>query len=199
MWGFISGVRFLKERQITLGSLDALNKAIITMLYLQRGTTSGVIVLRFVCGCCMCSHTHLKWWSMNCTPLVMFSIVHCAHSHWEVVFSQLIKCISMFITKWLVCLKVFELALTIHAISSPSDRYRGGDSPMPATIPYNQTHDSHTGGSYNSSDRGSSSTSGKRVGALRRRALRGYEINTSKGFFSLLRLFGVLLFFLCSF
>uniref|UniRef100_A0A8C9YBX0 Roundabout guidance receptor 1 n=1 Tax=Sander lucioperca TaxID=283035 RepID=A0A8C9YBX0_SANLU len=40
------------------------------------------------------------------------------------------------------------------------DRYRGGDSPMPATIPYNQTHDSHTGGSYNSSDRGSSSTSG---------------------------------------
>ncbi|XP_041659234.1 roundabout homolog 1 isoform X2 [Cheilinus undulatus] len=39
------------------------------------------------------------------------------------------------------------------------DRYRGGDSPMPATIPYNQTHDSH-GGSYNSSDRGSSSTSG---------------------------------------
>lgn len=35
---------------------------------------------------------------------------------------------------------------------------------MPATIPYNQTHDSHTGGSYNSSDRGSSSTSGKRVG-----------------------------------
>uniref|UniRef100_A0A3B4AIW9 Uncharacterized protein n=1 Tax=Periophthalmus magnuspinnatus TaxID=409849 RepID=A0A3B4AIW9_9GOBI len=40
------------------------------------------------------------------------------------------------------------------------DRYRGGDSPMPATIPYNQPHDSHTGGSYNSSDRGSSSTSG---------------------------------------
>uniref|UniRef100_A0A3B3BAK1 Roundabout, axon guidance receptor, homolog 1 (Drosophila) n=1 Tax=Oryzias melastigma TaxID=30732 RepID=A0A3B3BAK1_ORYME len=40
------------------------------------------------------------------------------------------------------------------------DRYRGGDSPMPATIPYNQTHESHTGGSYNSSDRGSSSTSG---------------------------------------
>ncbi|XP_037122879.1 roundabout homolog 1 isoform X1 [Syngnathus acus] len=38
------------------------------------------------------------------------------------------------------------------------DRYRGGDPPMmPATIPYN----SHTGGSYNSSDRGSSgSTSG---------------------------------------
>uniref|UniRef100_A0A672FC16 Roundabout, axon guidance receptor, homolog 1 (Drosophila) n=1 Tax=Salarias fasciatus TaxID=181472 RepID=A0A672FC16_SALFA len=40
------------------------------------------------------------------------------------------------------------------------DRYRGGDSPMPATIPYNQAHDGHTGGSYNSSDRGSSSTSG---------------------------------------
>lgn len=39
------------------------------------------------------------------------------------------------------------------------DRYRGGDSPMP-TIPYNQPHESHTGGSYNSSDRGSSSTSG---------------------------------------
>lgn len=31
---------------------------------------------------------------------------------------------------------------------------------MPATIPYNQAHESHTGGSYNSSDRGSSSTSG---------------------------------------
>uniref|UniRef100_A0AAQ4PNH3 Roundabout, axon guidance receptor, homolog 1 (Drosophila) n=1 Tax=Gasterosteus aculeatus aculeatus TaxID=481459 RepID=A0AAQ4PNH3_GASAC len=40
------------------------------------------------------------------------------------------------------------------------DRYRGGDGPVAATIPYNQTHDSHTGGSYNSSDRGSSSTSG---------------------------------------
>lgn len=34
---------------------------------------------------------------------------------------------------------------------------------MPATIPYSQAHDSHTGGSYNSSDRGSSSTSGKMV------------------------------------
>ncbi|XP_055369863.1 roundabout homolog 1 isoform X6 [Betta splendens] len=40
------------------------------------------------------------------------------------------------------------------------DRYRGGDNPVPATIPYNQSHDSHTVGSYNSSDRGSSSTSG---------------------------------------
>ncbi|XP_035536277.1 roundabout homolog 1 isoform X2 [Morone saxatilis] len=46
------------------------------------------------------------------------------------------------------------------ATYSRPDRYRGGDSPMPATIPYNQTHDSHGGGSYNSSDRGSSSTSG---------------------------------------
>ncbi|XP_013869567.1 roundabout homolog 1 isoform X4 [Austrofundulus limnaeus] len=46
------------------------------------------------------------------------------------------------------------------ATYSRPDRYRGGDSPMPATIPYNQTHDTHTGGSYNSSDRGSSSTSG---------------------------------------
>uniref|UniRef100_A0A8C7Z8K6 Roundabout, axon guidance receptor, homolog 1 (Drosophila) n=1 Tax=Oryzias sinensis TaxID=183150 RepID=A0A8C7Z8K6_9TELE len=46
------------------------------------------------------------------------------------------------------------------ATYSRPDRYRGGDSPMPATIPYNQTHESHTGGSYNSSDRGSSSTSG---------------------------------------
>lgn len=55
---------------------------------------------------------------------------------------------------------------TNHTLYSPkSDRYRGGDSPMPATIPYNQTHDSHTGGSYNSSDRGSSSTSGKSIGA----------------------------------
>ncbi|XP_034147547.1 roundabout homolog 1 isoform X1 [Esox lucius] len=40
------------------------------------------------------------------------------------------------------------------------DHYRAGDCPMPATIPYNQAHDGHTGGSYNSSDRGSSSTSG---------------------------------------
>ncbi|KAL0973421.1 hypothetical protein UPYG_G00203360 [Umbra pygmaea] len=40
------------------------------------------------------------------------------------------------------------------------DHYRPGDCPMPATIPYNQAHDGHTGGSYNSSDRGSSSTSG---------------------------------------
>uniref|UniRef100_A0A672FAR0 Roundabout, axon guidance receptor, homolog 1 (Drosophila) n=1 Tax=Salarias fasciatus TaxID=181472 RepID=A0A672FAR0_SALFA len=46
------------------------------------------------------------------------------------------------------------------ATYSRPDRYRGGDSPMPATIPYNQAHDGHTGGSYNSSDRGSSSTSG---------------------------------------
>ncbi|XP_044058651.1 roundabout homolog 1 isoform X7 [Siniperca chuatsi] len=46
------------------------------------------------------------------------------------------------------------------ATYSRPDRYRGGDSPMPATIPYNQTHDNHIGGSYNSSDRGSSSTSG---------------------------------------
>ncbi|XP_038147928.1 roundabout homolog 1 isoform X3 [Cyprinodon tularosa] len=45
------------------------------------------------------------------------------------------------------------------ATYSRPDRYRGGDSPLPATIPYNQTHDTHTGGSY-SSDRGSSSTSG---------------------------------------
>lgn len=49
----------------------------------------------------------------------------------------------------------------LSPLPHPSDRYRGGDSPMPATIPYNQSHDSHTGGSYNSSDRGSSSTSGK--------------------------------------
>ncbi|KAM6961030.1 LOW QUALITY PROTEIN: roundabout homolog 1 [Aplochiton taeniatus] len=40
------------------------------------------------------------------------------------------------------------------------DHYRGGESPMPATIPYHQAHEGHTGGSYNSSDRGSSSTSG---------------------------------------
>ncbi|XP_057695476.1 roundabout homolog 1-like isoform X4 [Corythoichthys intestinalis] len=47
------------------------------------------------------------------------------------------------------------------ATYSRPDRYRGGDtSMMPATIPYNHSHDTHTGGSYNSSDRGSSSTSG---------------------------------------
>ncbi|XP_014070696.2 roundabout homolog 1 [Salmo salar] len=40
------------------------------------------------------------------------------------------------------------------------DHYRGGDSPMASTILYNQAHEPHTGGSYNSSDRGSSSTSG---------------------------------------
>ncbi|XP_019744576.1 roundabout homolog 1 isoform X4 [Hippocampus comes] len=43
------------------------------------------------------------------------------------------------------------------ATYSRPDRYRGADTPMmPATIPY--SHDSHTGGSYNSSDRGSSSS-----------------------------------------
>ncbi|KAG5269493.1 hypothetical protein AALO_G00202670 [Alosa alosa] len=39
------------------------------------------------------------------------------------------------------------------------DHYRGGESPMPATIPYNQGPEPSTG-SYNSSDRGTSSTSG---------------------------------------
>ncbi|XP_064157581.1 roundabout homolog 1 [Anguilla rostrata] len=40
------------------------------------------------------------------------------------------------------------------------EHYRGGDCPLPATIPYSQAHELSTGGSYNSSDRGSSSTSG---------------------------------------
>ncbi|KAJ8280156.1 hypothetical protein GJAV_G00051180 [Gymnothorax javanicus] len=40
------------------------------------------------------------------------------------------------------------------------DHYRGGDSPLPGTIPYSQAHEHNTGGSYNSSDRASSSTSG---------------------------------------
>ncbi|KAJ8392080.1 hypothetical protein AAFF_G00078860 [Aldrovandia affinis] len=40
------------------------------------------------------------------------------------------------------------------------DHYRGGESPMPVTIPYGQPHEPNVGGSYNSSDRGSSSTSG---------------------------------------
>lgn len=44
---------------------------------------------------------------------------------------------------------------------------------MPATIPYSQTHDSHTGGSYNSSDRGSSSTSGETL--EQRRVIAGYK------------------------
>ncbi|XP_044140495.1 roundabout homolog 1 isoform X2 [Bufo gargarizans] len=35
--------------------------------------------------------------------------------------------------------------------------YRAADT-MPATIPYNQSHDQNTGGSYNSSDRGSSTS-----------------------------------------
>uniref|UniRef100_A0A8K9UBR9 Roundabout, axon guidance receptor, homolog 1 (Drosophila) n=1 Tax=Oncorhynchus mykiss TaxID=8022 RepID=A0A8K9UBR9_ONCMY len=46
------------------------------------------------------------------------------------------------------------------ATYSRPDHYRGGDSPMATTILYNQAHEAHTGGSYNSSDRGSSSTSG---------------------------------------
>lgn len=37
--------------------------------------------------------------------------------------------------------------------------YRANDT-IPPTIPYNQSYDQNTGGSYNSSDRGSS-TSGK--------------------------------------
>ncbi|KAL4648531.1 hypothetical protein GN956_G6741 [Arapaima gigas] len=40
------------------------------------------------------------------------------------------------------------------------EQFRGSDCPMPATIPYSQIHDAHPGGSYNSSDRGSNSTSG---------------------------------------
>ncbi|XP_051782260.1 roundabout homolog 1 isoform X1 [Erpetoichthys calabaricus] len=36
--------------------------------------------------------------------------------------------------------------------------YRVTDSGMPATIPYNQSHDQNTGGSYNSSDRGSNTS-----------------------------------------
>ncbi|XP_028817360.1 roundabout homolog 1 isoform X4 [Denticeps clupeoides] len=39
------------------------------------------------------------------------------------------------------------------------DHYRGGESPLPPTIPYNQGPEPSTG-SYNSSDRGTSSTSG---------------------------------------
>lgn len=72
--------------------------------------------------------------------------------------------IPLFVTKLLLECSV---TLTKHSFFPPSDRYRGGDNPMPATIPYNQTHDSHTGGSYNSSDRGSSSTSGKRLVVVR--------------------------------
>lgn len=47
---------------------------------------------------------------------------------------------------------------------------------MPATIPYSQTHDSHTGGSYNSSDRGSSSTSGKMVRGSRTGVFSGWAV-----------------------
>ncbi|XP_055735660.1 roundabout homolog 1-like isoform X2 [Salvelinus fontinalis] len=46
------------------------------------------------------------------------------------------------------------------ATYSRPDHYRGGDNPMATTIPYNQAHEAHTVGSYNSSDHGSSSTSG---------------------------------------
>lgn len=35
------------KTKITLESFDSLNEVIITLLYLQKGTTSGVIVLRF--------------------------------------------------------------------------------------------------------------------------------------------------------
>lgn len=44
----------------TLECCDALNEAIITLLYLQKGTTSGVILLKSFCRCCICSHTHLS-------------------------------------------------------------------------------------------------------------------------------------------
>ncbi|KAI1903451.1 hypothetical protein AGOR_G00027330 [Albula goreensis] len=40
------------------------------------------------------------------------------------------------------------------------DHYRGGEGTLPATIPYSQAHDHSTGGSYHSSDRASTSTSG---------------------------------------
>lgn len=90
-----------------------------------------------------------------------------AFSHLQEVFSDWQR--NLFVSKRSMWLKAFEFVRCWDwrstSFSSPSDRYRGGDSPMPATIPYNQTHDSHTGGSYNSSDRGSSSTSGKTGGA----------------------------------
>ncbi|KAJ8402305.1 hypothetical protein AAFF_G00371700 [Aldrovandia affinis] len=40
------------------------------------------------------------------------------------------------------------------------DHYRGGEGTLPATIPYSQAHEHSAGGSYHSSDRASSSTSG---------------------------------------
>uniref|UniRef100_A0AAY4AVP6 Roundabout homolog 1-like n=1 Tax=Denticeps clupeoides TaxID=299321 RepID=A0AAY4AVP6_9TELE len=40
------------------------------------------------------------------------------------------------------------------------DLYRGGDTTLPSTIPYSQTHELSSAGSYHSSDRGSNSTSG---------------------------------------
>lgn len=64
------------KTKITLGYLIALNEAIITLLYLQKGTTPGVIALRFLCRCCMCSPTHRKGQRMNCMHLVVSNTVH---------------------------------------------------------------------------------------------------------------------------
>lgn len=89
------------KTKITLERWDALNEAIITLLYLQKGTTSGVIVL---CRCCMCPHTHLNiiQHELHASCVMPFHISKC--------FLLLIKPIFWFITKRLIWLKAFELA-----------------------------------------------------------------------------------------
>lgn len=56
-----AGVRVYLWCQISKGKTKitpgSLNKAIITLLYLQKGTTSGVIALRFFCADVACVHT----------------------------------------------------------------------------------------------------------------------------------------------
>lgn len=173
-----AGVRVYLWCQISKGKTKitpgSLNEAIITLLYLQKGATSGVIALRFFFfrADVACVHT-LTWTlqSMICMSFATCYAVHCAHVTfplWGILCQTAFPRSSQ--SGWFA----WKLCKMSHSlVFLPPDRYRGGDSPMPATIPYNQTHDSHTGGSYNSSDRGSSSTSGKRVEALRTRVVPG--------------------------
>lgn len=144
-WGFIFGVRFLKGKtKITLGSWGTLNETIIKeSVFVQM---SHVFTY---------SSEHYTAWTACLLPL-------------SSGFALSVNCIFLFLSKN-VDLSSQNVILSIISIHTSSDRYRGGDCPMPATIPYNQSHDSHTGGSYNSSDRGSSSTSGKRFGALKKK------------------------------
>lgn len=125
-----AGVRVYLWCQISKGKTKitpgSLNEAIITLLYLQKGATSGVIALRFFffsCGCCMRLHTHL-----NITKHDMHVLCHVLRCtlcscHISTVRYFVPNCISSLITKWLICLKVMQdVALTSLPTTRPLQR-----------------------------------------------------------------------------